>query len=53
MWRFQNFPVTDILREIKIGEARVSDSAILKHLDARNFDLNELLHRFEALNLLT
>ena len=31
VWKLQNFSVTQILREIKIGESKVSKSAILTH----------------------
>ena len=33
-----------ILREIKVGESRVSNSAILTHVDTKNFDFYEYLH---------
>ena len=32
--KFQDFPVTQILREIKVGEARFSKSATLAHLES-------------------
>ena len=31
VWKLQNFSVTQILREIKVGQSRVSISAILTH----------------------
>ena len=34
MWKLQNFPVTQILREIKIGKSKVSKSAILTNWEA-------------------
>ena len=40
MWKFHNFSSTQILREIKISECRVSKSAILSHLEAQNFDFS-------------
>ena len=46
MRKLQNFSVTQILREIKVGKSRVSKSAILTHLEALNFDLYEFLHFF-------
>ena len=46
---FQDFPVTQILREIKVGEARVSKSAILTHLESLQFDFfYEFLHILKA-----
>ena len=38
VWKLQNFSVTQILREIKEGESKVSKSAILPHWEALNFD---------------
>ena len=40
MWKFHDFSITQILREIK--------SAISTHLEALNFDFNEFLHFFNA-----
>ena len=37
-----------ILREIKVGESRVSKSAILTHLESLNFDSYEILHFLKA-----
>ena len=42
------FFVTQILREIKVGEYRVSKSAILTHLEALNFDLLRIFALFEG-----
>ena len=41
MRKLQNFSVTQILREIKVGESRGSKSA---NLEALNIDFNEFLH---------
>ena len=38
VWKFHDFSITQILCEIKIGESRVSKSAIFTHLEALNFD---------------
>ena len=43
VWKLQNFSVAQILREIKIDESRVSQSAILDEL---NFELYLFLHLF-------
>ena len=37
-WKFEDFPITQILREIKVGESRASKSAILLQFGALNFD---------------
>ena len=39
----QNFSAIQILREIKVGESRVSKLAILVYLEAQNFDIYEFL----------
>ena len=44
MWKFQDFSVTQILREINFGELRSAKSAILTHLEGQNFDFNDFLH---------
>jgi len=44
----QNFSVTQILREIKVGESRESKTAFLRCLEALNFDLCEFLHFLKA-----
>ena len=38
VWKFHNFFITQILREIKIGESRVSNSAISAYFEALKFD---------------
>ena len=40
--------ITQILREINFGDSKSAKSAILTHLEALNFDLNEFLHFWEA-----
>ena len=37
MWKFQDFSVTQILREIKVGESRSSKTAIFATCKALNF----------------
>ena len=43
MWKFQDFSVTQILREINFGESRTSKMAVFAILGALNFvDLEKL-----------
>ena len=45
VWKFHNFSITQILREINLWDSRSAKSAILTHLEAVNFDFfNEFLH---------
>ena len=44
MWKFQDFSITQILREINFEESGSVKSAILTHLEAVNFDFYEFLH---------
>ena len=46
--RFQNFSITQILREIKFRDFRSAESAILPHLEALNFDFHEFCHFLKA-----
>ena len=39
VWSFHDFPITQILREIKYWDSRSAKSAILTHLEALNFDI--------------
>ena len=41
---FQSFSVTQILREIKVGESEVSKLSFYIYLEALNFDFYEFLH---------
>ena len=43
MWKFQDFPITQILREINFEDFKSAKSAILTHLEALNFDFYEFL----------
>ena len=47
MWKLLKVSVTQILREIKVGESKVSKSAKSTHLEALNFDFYEFLHRLK------
>jgi len=38
MWKFHEFAITQILREINLEDSRSAKSAILSHLEALNFD---------------
>ena len=42
--------MTQISREIKVGDSKLSESAIETHLEAQNFDLHEILHFSKAEN---
>ena len=44
MWEFHDFPITQILREIKFGASRSAKSAIWTHLQALNMDFYEFLY---------
>ena len=48
MWKFQDFSITQILREINFGDPRCAKCAILSHFEALNFDLYEFLHFLKA-----
>ena len=48
LWKFHDFSITQILREINFGDSRSAKSAILTHLEALNFDFNEFLHFLKA-----
>ena len=37
-WKFFNFSISQILREIHFEDSRSAKSAILPHLEALNFD---------------
>ena len=48
VWKFQDFPVTQILREINFWDSKNAKLAILTHLEALNFDFQEFLHFLKA-----
>ena len=50
VWKFHNFSITQILREINFWDSRSAKSAFLTHSAAMNFDVYELLHFWEAEN---
>ena len=48
MWKFHDFSITEILREINFGGSRSAKSAISKHLEALKFHFHEFLHFLKA-----
>ena len=48
MWKFQDFCITQILREINFWDSRSAKSAILTHLEALDFDFYGFLHFLRA-----
>ena len=48
MRKFHDFSITQILREINIGDFRRAKSAILTRLEALKFDFYEFLHLLKA-----
>ena len=48
MWKFQDFSITQILREINFEESGSAKSAILTHLEAVNFDFYAFLQFLKA-----
>ena len=44
MWKFHEFSITQILREINFGHSRGAKSAILTHLEVLNVDSYDFLH---------
>ena len=48
VWKFRDFSISQILRETNFWDSRSAKSAILTHLEALNFNLEEFLHFFRA-----
>ena len=44
MWKFRNFAIFQILREINFGDSRSAKSAIWTHLEALKFAFYEFFH---------
>ena len=44
VWKIQDFPVTQILREINFGDSRSAKTAVFAIFGALNFDFYEYLH---------
>ena len=48
MWKFHDFSITQILREIKFGDSSSTKSAILTNLECLNFAFYEIWHFLKA-----
>ena len=48
MWKFHNFDITQILREINFGGSRSAKSATWTNVQALNFDFDEFVHFLKA-----
>ena len=48
VWKIQDFSITQILREITFSDSWSAESAILTHLEVKNFDLYGFLHFLKA-----
>ena len=48
MWKFQEFAIIQILREINFEHSRSAKSAIVTHLEALNFEFYAFLHFWKA-----
>ena len=48
VWKFHQFSITWILREVNFRDSRSAKSAILKHLGSLNIDFYEFLHFLKA-----
>ena len=48
MWKFYDFSITQILREINFWDSRSAKAAILTHLEGLNFDFYEFLQFLKA-----
>ena len=44
MWKFHEFSIAQIFREINFGDTESTKSATLTHSEALNFDFYEFLH---------
>ena len=48
MWKFHDFSITQILREINFWESKSAKSAIFTHKEALNSDFYEFMHFLKA-----
>ena len=48
MWKFYDFFITQIFREISFWDSRSTKSVILTHLEALNFDFCDFLYFLKA-----
>ena len=44
MWKFHDFSITQILREIKFEDSKIAKSAIFTNLEALNLDFYAFLY---------
>ena len=47
-WKFLDFPITQILREINLRDSQTAKSAIFTISEALNFDFQESMHFLKA-----
>ena len=47
-WKFHDFSITQILREINFWDSRSAKSAILTHSEAQKCNFDEFLHFMKA-----
>ena len=52
VWKFQDFSITQILREINFEDSISAKSDILAHLEPLNVDFYEFLHILKARKIL-
>ena len=48
VWKFHNFSITQILREINFGDSTSTKYAILTHLEVQNFAFYDIVHLLKA-----
>ena len=48
VWKFHDFAITKILREIDVWDSKSAKSAILTHFEPLKFDFYKFLHFFKA-----
>ena len=48
VWKFHDFSITQILREIKLGNSRSAKSAIFTHLQPLNLEIYKIFPLFEG-----
>ena len=48
VWKFHDFSITSILREINFGDSRSAKLAVFTHLEAVNCNFYEVLHFLKA-----
>ena len=48
MWKFNDFPITQIIREINLRDFRGAKSAIFAHLEVLYFSFCKIVHFLKA-----